>query len=259
VEKITKNRGRKLRLNSQRIVDNLCRDKLNISTNIFLGLTMTQLVVYKSNWLIEAAYRTTLNEQRLILAVIAKVNPRNPMPKTFKLKAEEFLECFPLIGAKNAARELKKAAESLWERTIIVKDPKRKRWFRWIQERAEYKDGTVEITFSDQIVPYLINLRENFTRYQLNKVSNLKSIYSIRLFELIRQFEFKNERKIALEELKNILQIENKYHEFRDFNKWILKPSIKELNQKTSYVINVFFEKKLKRVTHIHFQFATID
>ena len=220
---------------------------------------MSQLVVYKSNWLIEAAYRTTLNEQRLILAMIAKVDPLKELPKTFTLTVEEFLTCFPSIGEKNAARELKKAAESLWDRTIVVKDPKRKRWFRWVQERAEYKDGTVEIMFSNQIAPYLINLRDNFTRYQLSKIAHLKSSYSIRLFELLRQFEFKQERVISLEELKVILQIEDKYRDFRDLNKRILKPAIDELNQKTHYVITIQTLKKLRRVTHIQFYFTIVD
>lgn len=219
---------------------------------------MSQLVVYKSNWLVEAAYKTTLNEQRLILAMIAKVDPKKELPKTFTLSVEEFLTCFPSIGEKNAARELKKAAESLWDRTIIVKDPKRKRWFRWIQERAEYKDGTVEIMFSNQIVPYLTNLRENFTRYQLSKVSHLKSNYSIRLFELLRQFEFKKKRIVSLEELRIMLQIENKYQEFRDLNKWVLKPAINELNKKTQYSIMIQPLKKLRRVTHIQFYFSTV-
>jgi|JI9StandDraft_2_1071091.scaffolds.fasta_scaffold19747_2 plasmid replication initiation protein len=219
---------------------------------------MSQLVVYKSNWLVEAAYKTTLNEQRLILAMIAKVDPKKELPKTFTLSVEEFLTCFPSIGEKNAARELKKAAESLWDRTIIVKDPKRKHWFRWIQERAEYKDGTVEIMFSNQIVPYLTNLRENFTRYQLSKVSHLKSNYSIRLFELLRQFEFKKERIVSLEELRIMLQIENKYQEFRDLNKWVLKPAINELNKKTQYSIMIHPLKKLRRVTHIQFYFSTV-
>jgi len=219
---------------------------------------VSQLVVYKSNWLVEAAYKTTLNEQRLILAMIAKVEPKKELPKTFTLSVEEFLTCFPSIGEKNAARELKKAAESLWERTIIVKDPKRKRWFRWIQEKAEYKDGTVEIMFSNQIVPYLTNLRENFTRYQLSKVSHLKSNYSIRLFELLRQFEFKKERIVSLEGLKIMLQIENKYQEFRDLNKWVLKPAINELNKKTQYSIMIQPLKKLRRVTHIQFYFSIV-
>jgi plasmid replication initiation protein len=219
---------------------------------------MSQLVVYKSNWLVEAAYKTTLNEQRLILAMIAKVDPRKELPKIFTLTVEEFLTCFPSIGEKNVARELKKAAESLWDRTIIVKDPKRKRWFRWIQERAEYKDGTVEIMFSNQIVPYLTDLRENFTRYQLNRISHLKSNYSIRLFELLRQFEFKNERVISLEELRIMLQIEDKYRDFRDFNKRILKPALNELNQKTRYSITIQLIKTLRRVTHIQFYFSIV-
>lgn len=219
---------------------------------------MSQLVVYKSNWLIEAAYKTTLNEQRLILAMIAKVDPMKELPKTFTLTVEEFLTFFPSIGEKNAARELKKAAESLWDRTIIVKDPKRKRWFRWVQERAEYKDGTVEIMFSNQVAPYLINLRDNFTRYQLSKIAHLKSSYSIRLFELLRQFEFKQERVISLEELRIMLQIEDKYKDFRDLNKWVLKPAIDELNQKTHYVITLKTLKILRRVTHIQFYFTIV-
>jgi plasmid replication initiation protein len=86
----------------------------------------------------------------------------------------------------------------------------------------------------------------------------LKSNYSIRLFELLRQFEFKNERVISLEELRIMLQIEDKYRDFRDFNKRILKPALNELNQKTRYSITIQLIKTLRRVTHIQFYFSIV-
>ena len=112
--------------------------------------------------------------------------------------------------------------------------------------------------FSNQVAPYLINLRDNFTRYQLSKIAHLKSNYSIRLFELLRQFEFKQERVISLEELRIMLQIEDKYKDFRDLNKRILKPAIDELNQKTHYAITIQTLKTLRRVTHIQFYFSIV-
>ena len=55
-----------------------------------------------------------------------------------------------------------------------------------------------------------------------------------------------------------VQEMEEKYKDFRDFNKWELKPAINELNQKTHYSITIQLLKTLRRVTHIQFYFSIV-
>ncbi|TOQ37256.1 replication initiation protein, partial [Vibrio parahaemolyticus] len=82
---------------------------------------MSNLIAYKSNALIEASYKLTLQEQRVLLMCIGKLNPQNEQPeKKFQLTANEFFLAFPDMGKENAERHLQSAIDRLWDRSIII-------------------------------------------------------------------------------------------------------------------------------------------
>ena len=84
-----------------------------------------------------------------------------------------------------------------------------------------------------------------------------KRFYTIRLFELLMQFEKTKERYIKLESLRDAFQVEkNKYPFFADFRKWVLVPSIKEINEKTEWLVYWEQKKTGKKVTSISFYFS---
>ena len=82
---------------------------------------MSLVKITKSNHLIEASYSLTLQEQRLILSCLAKVDSRNEAPKEITLSAQEYADTMRL-DTKNAYRELKKAANKLYSRNIVLKN-----------------------------------------------------------------------------------------------------------------------------------------
>jgi plasmid replication initiation protein len=89
------------------------------------------LLVTKHNSLIEASYKLTLNEQRLVLFCIAKLDTRKPIPRdnTFTITAKEFSETFGL-EEKHAYEALDDAASSLYDRDIKTYDGKHRERFQ---------------------------------------------------------------------------------------------------------------------------------
>ncbi|MDE9475597.1 replication initiation protein, partial [Xenorhabdus bovienii] len=79
----------------------------------------------------------------------------------------------------------------LWDRTILITRKDEKREIRWIQEKAKYfsGEGTSEIVFADSIMPYLTQLKGQFTKIAIKNVAALKRTYSIRIYELLQQFK----------------------------------------------------------------------
>lgn len=219
---------------------------------------MAKLVAYKSNFLIEASYKLSLQEQRFMLSCIGKLDPRKPIPESLTLTASEFLCNFPEMGKAHAERELRKAVDRLWERSVIVKDPEQTEEFRWIQSRIRYHKGEARVTvrFSNDIKKYLTQLSEQFTRVALNNVCGLKSAYSIRIYELCKQYIPKrNDRVIPVSELRDYLGVGDAHGQFKDFKRDVLTKSLKELNEKTDLDVSMDTVKQGRKVVAIHLLF----
>ena len=152
----------------------------------------SSLLVTKANDLISASYRLTLQEQRLLLAAIAQVDPRKPMPSKITVTAASFSEIYG-IPIRFAYTNLKEAADSLYERDIQTFDGKNRTRIRWVY-KATYAEGEGRVTlnFTVDVIPYLSMLNSKLTSYDLRRVANLNSMHSFRLFELMMQFKSKS-------------------------------------------------------------------
>jgi plasmid replication initiation protein len=224
---------------------------------------MNNITITKSNTLIESSYKLSLIEQRLVLACIGQVDSRKEVPKEVTLTATAYADMFD-INHKDAYKELQGAVSKLWERTIILKDDNEEEWFRWIQKRVKYHkgEGRVKLLFSDDVIPYLGQLKEQFTSYKLHHVSGLKSTHSIRLYELLMQFKNTGKRIVSIDEFRVFFGLRDKYTSkdkyplFKDLNKSVITPAIKELNKKTDLVVSLEKKKTGRTVTSLIFSFT---
>lgn len=218
---------------------------------------MTSLTIYKSNDLVEAGYRLSLAEQRLIVLSLGQLDSRNLKQKHVTLYARDYAKQWG-VNEDNAMREIKQASRRLFERYITLKNDDETRKFRWIQESVEYHkgEGRVSFTFSDRILPFLFELdfKLGVTKYELLSVSGFSSVYSFRLYELaVKMFGMKNQT-IELSEIRRILQLENKYPEYKEFNKFVLKPSLSDVNGKSDLLVNIEPVRKGRKTAALQFQ-----
>lgn len=222
------------------------------------------LTVYKANQVIDAGYKLTLNEQRVVLACIAQVNSKVALlsKDEFELSAKDFAQLFS-VSEDRAYHALVDVAESLFNRYVVVEKPypdkpKVKRLkMRWISS-IEYvdDDGKIILCFSEKILPYLSELKGQFTRYQLKHIGNMTSIYGIRLYELLMQWKTTGTREIELVGLKRLFQIEDKYSSVKDLKKYVLEPAVKDINTHSDYQVSWTQRKTGRNVTHLIFTFA---
>ena len=222
---------------------------------------MSDLIAYKSNALIEASYKLTLQEQRFLLVCISRLKSGEDSPspdeqKTMTITAAEFHDAFPDMGRQHAEARLKEAIDRLWDRSVIIKNEEKRRVPLGAVPGAVFQgEAKVDITFSDAIMPYLTQLKGQFTRVVVKNVSSLSSTYSIRIYELLQQFRSTGDRTIAIDDFRTMLAVEDKYQQFKDLNKMIIKPAIAELNEKSDLVVTVETIKKGRTVVALHFRF----
>lgn len=221
------------------------------------------LLVTKHNALVEASYRLSLEEQRLILACIAKINPtdHHGLPKTITVSAKDYSDIYD-IQLKHCYEQLKEATDGLYERDIKIKNHKNQTLgrSRWVQSVHYNKsEGSVTLNFSDYVRPYLGQLNGLFKSYQLNNVASLKSSYSIRLYELLNQWKDTGRRFITLDDFHRALKTGEIYDRYADLRRCVIEPAIKELNKKTNFTVFYHPKKKGRKIVSLEFFFSVDD
>ena len=216
------------------------------------------LTVVKSNKLISASYRLGLDEQRLLLACISQIDSRLELSKKdeFTVTAKQFASMFG-SDPKSAYKQIEAAAEDLFERKIVVDNKKEKIKFvsRWSSSvEYNYGEGSVTIGFSQKILPLISQLKEQFTKYNLEHVSRLTSVHAIRIYELCLQYLKIGERNFEMSEFKKILGLDGQYPEFKDFNKRVLKSSIDQINENTDIKIKVNPIRQNRKIVSLKFE-----
>jgi plasmid replication initiation protein len=223
-----------------------------------------ELVVRQSNTLIEASYKiASVGEGRLIRMLIAQIQPHDEDFKTYRIDVGDFARFFGLAESNNSVYEqIKKAADDLASRRILIEHGKS--WVRlnWLSF-AKYIEGNgyIEVRFDKELKPYLLQLQTHWKQYELKTIINFKSSYSIRIFELLKSWEFKADsngyfkRSFEVEELRGILGVEKReYSLFADFRIKVVEQALKEINTTADIrIIQVDYPKTGRKISHVVF------
>ena len=210
-------------------------------------------LVTMSNMLTRAAYTLSLSEKRLLMLAVTRLDNRSDESQLVTITPAEYAD-FYTLNQKGAYRTLKNAVENLWARTLVTDDNTK---YRWIIT-SRYENGVIELEFHPQLKPHLIQLKNQFTQYFLNRASDFKLMYTWRLFELIMQFKHTGYLKIDLDDFKKSLDVPKTYN--RDFGlvrSKVIAPAINEIKEKDGLKINWKPIKTGRKVTALEFKFPT--
>lgn len=226
---------------------------------------MDRQIVVKSNHIIEASYRLSVAEQRVILSAVSQVRRDQPVTDEI-LYSVTAAEIAQLCGTdpKTAYRDLQAAAERLQTRRVtLLLEPdgvtirtKRRRVTCWVQT-VDYIDqeGRIEMRFGKDILPYLTGLQREFTRYALSDVAKMTSAYGIRLYEVLVQWP-EGHRVVEVADLRRWLQLEDRYPLMADLRRWVIEPAIEQINEHSPLMVSWSQRKTGRRVTHLVFDYA---
>lgn len=222
------------------------------------------LTVVKSNRLVEAAYRMTLVEQRIILLAVtfARKSGKGLSPLDFvTIKASDYLEFYG--DGHNVYEQLKEAARLLFLRefTLYAKDNEtgKKKVIngRWLSAASYIDDaGTIELQFSPLVIPYITTLERDFTKYKLEKIADLSSPYAIRLYELLMQWKNVGTREVEIAWLKKIFMLEDKYQSIKDLKRRVIDSAVAQINKHTNLTVSYEQRKTGRVVSHFIFSCA---
>lgn len=212
-------------------------------------------LIVQSNDLVEAYYDTdlTVNEHKLIRYVASKIKMQDNDFPDYSFSVQEFADAIGLKGNGLHAR-IEKIADEITKKRIKIKskDSDKIGWFPWFSA-VVYEKGIVDVSFNPLIKNFLLSLEDNFTKYSFAYISPLRSGFSIRLFELLKQYEKIGTRTIELEELKQMLGVQGKYPSFNNFKQKVLKKAQEELKEKTLLSFEIEEIRRSRKVVSVKF------
>ena len=227
-----------------------------------------QILIKKSNDLIEARYRLTLGEQRLVLLLASQIRKDDKDFNYYEIKISDFAEMFGLKTDKSLYEKVEKIAGDLLGKKLYLKNDGKSFegtvWLSYVKYVSG--SGTIKLRFDDCLKPYLLQLKHSingFTQYKLHTVMSFKSAYSIRLYELLKMEVWKSEKlkstqfekSFSLDEYRRILGVDkNAYPIFADFRKRVIDTTVLEISEQTE--LNISETKYIKtgrKITGITF------
>ena len=224
-----------------------------------------RVLVVKDNALINASYNLDLVEQRLILLAIVEaresgkgINANNPL----EVHAESYINQFN-VARQTAYQALKDASKDLFARQFSYQEMNKRGNIenvlsRWVSEiRYIDAEATVKLIFAPAIVPLITKLEEQFTKYELQQVSNLSSAYAVRLYELLIAWRSTGQTPvIELEEFrKKIGVLDDEYTRMGNFKDRVLHLAIDQVNEFTDITVKYEQHKKGRSIYGFSFSF----
>jgi len=217
-------------------------------------------LIFKSNDLIEAKYRLTVNEQRLTMALISMIRKEDEDLYRYEFTIPQLLDLLNLTKDKNPEPRLRDIVKTLHDRKLILIHGSREMHLRWIEAPIfDWDKRFITFRIAPELRPYLIQLKGRFTAFSLDNVQ-LKREYSFRMYELLKQYERIKKRVIPLSQLREMLLIQDgEYKLYADFKRRIIVPAQNEINSKTDISFNFEEIKTGRKVSAISFTILNRD
>lgn len=208
---------------------------------------MKNNLVVKSNQLIQARYDLNLNEQKIILYAVSKLDRDKDKFNILQIQTNEFMKL--LNKSQFRYTEIKELVSELMKKQVNIQTKKSDLVVNWLSS-IEYLNnlGIIELEFSEKLIPYLLQLRQQFTRYELKNILLLKSKHSIRMYELLKQYQVIGKREFKICELKKMLCIEGQYERMYDFKRFVLDTAEQEINNHTDILVKYDDIKQGRRI-----------
>ena len=204
-------------------------------------------LVVKHNALINATskYKYETNELKLICTLISNID--NQKDKGFDIKYMNLRDLNFSEKDITNVEYITNLCESIMSKPFKIG----KGVFNWFSGLV-YDNGVIEYAFDKRLKPYLLELKDNFTRYNISNILKLRSSYSIQIFELLSQYKTIGTRSITIDEFRKLLKIPKTYK--NNDLKRLIEGVQKDLKNNTTLSFEFSFKKLGKSFNSIDFQ-----
>lgn len=200
----------------------------------------------------------TLREKRLVVTLVSMIEPQDEAFKEYNIRLKEF---YRLLGLNEIVHysQLKQVVDELMSRVIEI-PLKEGGWLKthWVSSATYIEgEGMIKLSFDPHLKEYLLMLKKAFTSYKLDNVLALQSTYGLRLYEILKSWEYvKSEkaRTVELNHLRAMLGVDAKsYPKYSNFKIRVLNKAVEEINSKTDLKVSYKELKQGRKIAALEF------
>lgn len=215
-------------------------------------------IVKKANELIQQSrFSLTLMQQKIVLYLISQIRANDTDFKEYQFSITNFCDiCGIDVSGGRVYEMVKDAIDEITKKQVwITLENGKETNVRWIEKAyLDKKNSTISIRLDKDMKPFLLQLQNNFTKYELFWTLQFKRKYSVRLYELINSIHYHPlapyEKTYKLEELRRLLDAET-YNTYQTFKMRVLNPAIEEVNAYSDKIVKYYPIKNGKSVESI--------
>lgn len=220
--------------------------------------------VVQANTLIGGRQALKLNSAKLIRAAIMQVVREDEELKPYVITIKEFAELLQVDGS-NLYKFADEITDDIIKNPVYIREEGAGTSVKWIKipwvSRCEYNsDMGIALKLNEELKPFLINLKEHYTQYTLQEVLAMKSVYAIRVFEMLQSKIMSRvlpkegvSVRISVQEIRECCGCEDKYAEFKNLRAKVLDKAKEEINRVTVFRVSYSYIKQKRSVIAIEF------
>ena len=231
------------------------------------------MVVKRNDLIMKSRFNLSLQQQKIVLYLISQITPYDEEFKKLEFSISDFCKVCGMdeTSGKNY-KNLKDSIKDIADQSVWVDmGDGKETLIRWIEKPYINKQkGTIQIRLDEDLKPYLLQLKSNYTQYELFWTLRFRSKYSVRLFELVNSIHYHDletyERIFTLDELRLHLGLydeKNKkqqlYKTYNAFKTRVLDPACEEINNYSNKNVSYVPIKNGRSVEKIRLIVSTKD
>ena len=216
------------------------------------------MLVRKANELVEARYKFDIWETRVFAKMLTMIKPDDKDFQLYHIHVGDLLKDFNLKDGGDNYNAVKQATKKMLSRVIEIQKetPEGLMWYAmpliigakgFVEPKG---DNFISVQFHQELKPYLLELKERYLQYDIRNLWGLSSVYSVRMYELLKQYERIGKRFFPLDDLKLKLAIQpNEYEKYNHFKDKVLLKAQGDLANCTDITFDIEEHKQGRKVS----------
>ena len=216
--------------------------------------------IVRHNYLVSAHFKLNCVEMRIVYYAIARAYKKKKI-EPIDISAKDLAQICN-IRNKNYAAEFDRVTNGLMSKFLVIKDLKTGEWHKrnWTSG-SDYVNGRMTIKLNKDLEPYITDLHKEFVSTNFDSLMSLSSQYSMRIYEMCKQYERIGHRRIEVQEFRQCLGIDDSkaYDRFSNIKARVIAPAVAEINATSPMHIDVEYIKQGRSVKEIDFIISSKD
>lgn len=213
--------------------------------------------VVKANALVQQSRHSfSVQQQKVLLFLISQLKPDQKEFTEQVFDIAEFCHACGIVAGGDNYKDLKEALLGLKNKGFWLTIDDEEVTVSWVSRaKVAPKSGKVKITLDEMMKPFLLELRERFTAYELKYTLTMRSKYSVRLYELLKSYAGGYETvRFDLDKLQT--RVGSEYIHWYDIKRKVLEVAVKEINEVSDLIVSYESVKKGRSFVAVLFSIA---